>query len=135
MIARISNRFSQQRTIGKMDDAAVLKDIADHLNASLNVVQFAPLPPQTELERISSVHRRAVAKYEQRSADTRKQLSENLAMIEVDRKAELDRHEAEVKALDERREQELARANRDIAADQRLAASSRAALAALDTQP
>lgn len=119
-----------------MDDAAALKEIAEHLHAELdNVVPFSSLAPTTELERISSVHRRAIAKYDQRMADTRKQLSENLARIEADRKAELDRHEAEIKALDEKREAEIKRANQDIAADQRLSASCRAALAELDEKP
>jgi hypothetical protein len=118
-----------------MNDASALQEIADHLNEALNVVPFAALPPQTELERLSSVHRRAIAKYSQRIADTRKHLSENLAKLESDRKAELDRHEAEIRALDERRTEELARAEKDIAADQRLSASCRAALAELDEKP
>ncbi|RWB67581.1 hypothetical protein [Mesorhizobium sp.] len=119
-----------------MDDAAALKDIAEHLNAALsNVIPFTPLKPETELERLSAAHRKAIAKYEQRSSDARKQLSENLARIEADRAAEMKRHQDEIAALDARRAEELARAEKDIAADQRLAASCRAALAALEDRP
>jgi len=131
----IRNRFTQQRTDREMSDAAALKEIAEHLNEALNVVPFTPLQPQTELDRISSAHRRAVAKYEQRAADTQKQLAENLGKLEADRAAEMKRHEAEMAALDVRIAEEMQRAQKDIAADQRLAASCRAALAALDEKP
>ncbi|WP_127399610.1 hypothetical protein [Mesorhizobium sp. M4A.F.Ca.ET.090.04.2.1] len=113
-----------------------MKDIAEHLNASLNnVVPFAPLKPETELERLSAAHRKAIAKYDQRAADAQKLLRENLDKIEADRAAELKRHQDEIAALDARRAEELARAEKDIAADQRLSASCRAALAALDQKP
>jgi hypothetical protein len=135
-VTRLPNRFTQQRTDTNMSDAAALQEIADSLNAALesNVVPFAPRP-DTELERIAAVHRKAIAKYEQRAADTLKLLTGNLDKLDADRAAEMKRHQDELAALDKRRAEEMARAEKDILADQKLAASCRAALAELEPKP
>lgn len=136
MSTRIQDRFTQQRTETPMNDAAALQEIAESLTAALetNVVPFAPRP-DTELERIASAHRRGIAKYEQRIADAHKSLAANLEKLDADRDAEMKRHQDEMAALDKRRAEEMARAEKDIGADQRLAASCRAALAALEPKP
>jgi hypothetical protein len=136
MSTRLENRFTQQRTDRQMTDAAALQEIAESLNAALesNVVPFAPRP-ETELERIAAAHRKAIAKYEQRAADALKHLAGNLEKLDADLAAEMKRHEDEMAALGRRRADELARAEKDIDADKRLAASCRAALTALEPKP
>lgn len=111
---------------------AIDQDLAKHIDAELtNATPLGSVEPEMERERIATVHRKGVAKYEQRIADTTKRMKSNLEELEVNRKAELRRHEAEMAAIAEHVETTKALADRDITADERLAASCRAALAQL----
>lgn len=111
---------------------AIDHDFAKHIDVELdNATPLAAVEPEMERERIATVHRKGVAKYEQRIADTTKRMKRSLEELEVDRKAEERRHEAEMAAIAGHVETTKALAERDITADERLAASCRAALAQL----
>ena len=111
---------------------AIDQNLARHVDAELdNATPLVSAEPEIKRERIASVHRKAIARYEQRIADTTKRMKSNLEELEVNRKAELRRHEAEMAAIAEHVETTKALAERDITADERLAASCRAALAQL----
>lgn len=113
-------------------NAITQNELADHMETNLNVLPFGPMTPQKELDRLASTHRKAVAKYDQRAADTRKEMKATVAQLEADKKAEIKRHQEEMAALSERIADEKAKADSSIEADKKLAASCRAALAALD---
>ncbi|MES0071880.1 hypothetical protein [Mesorhizobium sp. M0058] len=114
-----------------MNAAALSADLETAIETDLKVVPFHPMDPETELERLAKAHRLGVAKYDQRIADTRKQMKAEVAMLDADRKAEKLRHDAEMAAIAERIAEARAKADKDIAADRRLSASCSAALDAL----
>lgn len=112
-------------------NAAVAAELVTHLEDDLKVVSFKPVDPETELGRIAKAHRLGVTKYEQRIAETRATMKADVAKLEADRKVEKQRHDAEMAILAERIAEARERADKDMAADQKLAASCRAALDAL----
>lgn len=93
--------------------------------------QLATLDPETELDRIASAHRQAIARRQQRISDTKKRLKTTIAGIAADRKAEKARHDAALADLADREAKARELAERDVEADQKMVASSTAALEAL----
>lgn len=105
------------------------QDIAASLesDAPSNVVRL-PSSPQDDLERLANYHRQGTLKYSQRIADTRRAMKVKEAMFAADEKAEIARHKAAMELIAEQRANNRAIGERNIAADEKLAAYNRAAV-------
>lgn len=88
--------------------------------------------PEAELERLAKAHRGMVAKCSQRISDTRKGLKATLASLEADRRALKAAYDHDTQFIMERIADAKATAERDIEADRRLVAMSKAALEAAE---
>jgi hypothetical protein len=119
-----------------MNAAAVDRRLESDLAASLdtdapsNVVRL-PSSPQDDLERLASYHRQGMAKYTQRIADTKRAMRLKEAMFDADDKAEDARHLAAKKLIAEQRANNREIGERNIAADEKLAAYNANAVADL----
>lgn len=102
--------------------------LTDDLDRKLRVAAFAPLSPEGELEKVADVHRRCLAKYKQRCADTRRALKATVSTLEADKKTLKARFEMDMANLQQQIADAKERAAVDIEADRQLAASSQAAL-------
>lgn len=112
-----------------MDNRRLESDIAASLDTELasNVVRIPP-KPEDDIDRLASYHRQGVAKYSQRIADTRRGMKLKEAMFAADEKAEIARHKAAMELIAEQRANNREIGERNIAADEKLAAYNRAAV-------
>lgn len=93
--------------------------------AKSNVV---PLTGLDQIERAADLHRRFAATHEQKATDARRAGKRRLAEIAAAKKAEKERHLAEMARLDELAAAAKEQAEADVDANRKLAAASRAAL-------
>lgn len=118
---------------------AIDTQLSTQLEDALATIDFARADPEREKERMAAAHRTGISRYEQRIADAKKQAKTDIANLEADRKAEIQRHRDQVAAEAKRHQDEMAiladrlaevkaKSEKDIAADRRLAASCHAAL-------
>ena len=93
-----------------------------------SVTPVAQVTAEEDLSRTADMHRRFIVTYEQRSVDARRAGKRRLADLAAERKAEKERHAAEIARLDELVAD--AKQEAEVAADvnRRLAAASRAAV-------
>ena len=89
------------------------------------------LRPEEQAERLAAGHRSMGAKSQQRAADTRKALKAKLAGYEADRRSLKARYDEDMALLSQFIAETKEQAERDINADKRILASSKAALDAL----
>lgn len=105
------------------------KPIADALENQLEL--FNPPDAADEAIRLEAVYRKALTKYSQRIADTKRDAEASLALVEQQLHEEFERHSAAVGALQSKMDiirQDMGVA---IAADEKLLAASQAALETL----
>lgn len=93
-----------------------------------NVTMLSAIPPDVELSKAADIHRGCASAYEQRVVDAKRAGKRRLADLAAERKAEKERHAAEIARLDELVAD--AKQEAEVAADvnRRLAAASRAAV-------
>lgn len=114
--------------------AALDQDFAETLDAELsNVVKLRP-NPEDDIERLASYHRQGERKYRQRAADTRRAMKLKEAGFRIDEKAELTRHKQAMELIAEQRANNKELGERAIAADEKLAAYNRGAVAHLEAE-
>jgi hypothetical protein len=92
-----------------------------------NVVRL-PSKPEDDLERLAGYHRQGELKYRQRAADTRRAMKLKEALFKADEKAEVARHKAAMDLIAEQRANNMEIGERNIAADEKLAAYNRSAV-------
>ena len=112
---------------------ALALELVSELDTTLTVIPFPQADPSSEVERLADIHRKGVTKYQRRIGETKKAMRAAIVALEAERKAEKARHEAEIARLAEAILQARETAARDVAADEKLAAASRAALDMLDS--
>ena len=93
-----------------------------------NVIPLKQPDPETDVERLCDLHRRGVLKYTNRIAVTKRELKEDLSNLEIFRKSVKAQFESDMAGIAQKISDAKAKADRDIAADRRLVAMSRAAL-------
>ncbi len=119
-----------------MNAAAVDRRLESDLAASLdtdapsNVVRL-PAKPEDDIDRLAGYHRSRELKYRQHIADTRRAMRLAEAMFDADDKAEDARHLATKKLIAEQRANNREIGERNIAADEKLAAYNANAVADL----
>ena len=115
--------------------AAMDKDFAETLDAELttNVIKLRP-NPEDDIERLANYHRQGERKYRQRIADTRRARKLKDALINADEKAEIARHKAQMELYAEQRANNKELSERAIAADEKLAAYNKSAVANLEAE-
>lgn len=114
-------------------DRNIEQKLAQELDIELNskVVPFAATDAEIEVDRIASVYRRSIARYDQRISDTARSREATIASIEANMQAERDRHDAEMARLSREILASKDHAARQIAADKRLRDSAELALSRL----
>lgn len=119
-----------------MNAAAVDRRLEHGVDAELdaatpsNVVRL-PSNPENDLERLAGYHRQGELKYRQRAADTRRAMKVKEAIFKADEKAEIARHKAAMELIAEQRANNMEIGERNIAADEKLAAYNANAVADL----
>lgn len=109
-------------------DDAMAEAVADEIETGLRTVQFDLQEPNTEAEQLIEVHRGRMARHDQRMADTRKSVKERVAQLDALKKALRAKFNAELAVIEESITSAKEKAARDIAANKRMAAASKAAL-------
>lgn len=92
-----------------------------------NVPMLSAIPPDVELSKAADIHRRCASAYEQRVVDAKRAGKRRLADLAAERKAEKERHAAEIARLDALVEDAKSGTAIAVEANQKLAAASRAA--------
>lgn len=105
--------------------------ITDKLASSLAEELALPATPADEIERMADVHRRAVASYMKRAADARRRGKMLLIELEDERRRLIHIHKEEMARIDAEAAGVKSQTAGEIAASDKLAAVSRAALEAL----
>ena len=116
--------------MNSMAERRLEKDIAAALEDAdppSNVVRI-PAKPEDDLDRLAGYHRQGELKYRQRAADTRRAMKLKEAMFASDEKAEIARHKQAMELIAEQRANNREIGERNIAADEKLAAYNRAAV-------
>ncbi len=108
------------------DVAAALEDA----DPPSNVVQI-PARPEDDIDRLAGYHRSRELKYRQHIADTRRSMKLKEAMFAADEKAEIARHKQAMELIAEQRANNREIGERNIAADEKLAAYNANAVADL----
>lgn len=112
---------------------ALAQELVSDLDTTLKVIPFPKADPASEVERLADIHRNGVTKYQRRIGETKKAMRAAVATLEAERKAEKARHDAEMARIAASIVDVREEAARDVAADEKLAAASRAALDMLDS--
>ena len=113
-------------------DRRLESEVAASLDTDIasNMVRIPP-KPEDDIDRLASYHRQGVAKYSQRIADTRRGMKLKEAMFAADEKAEIARHKQAMELIAEQRANNREIGERNIAADEKLAAYNANAVADL----
>lgn len=110
---------------------ALPQNIDAELAESIDVdLTFKHSAPEYEAERLADIHRRMVKKHATRIIDTQAGLKAALATLAASAKAEKQRHADAMAQIADRTAEAREVARRDIAADQKVVAKSRAWLKA-----
>ncbi len=95
------------------------------------VLAFRQPDPDDEIGRHADVHRNAIAVYDQRVAEAKKTGKASVASLEMEKRLLKKQFDTDMERIAERIAEARADADRKAATSQKLAAASRAALAAL----